>query len=51
VHPYRDGRSSDWVMDAVEHPLEEGMLRLRPKPINLVRKAKIRQRMKYYRWR
>ncbi len=50
IHPHRDGRSSQRVLDATEGLTDHGLQRLRPKPRNLLRKLKIRRRMGYYRW-
>lgn len=50
VHPYKDGLSSVRVLEAVEDFLSNPP-KLKPKPLNLIRKIKIRKRMKYYRMR
>ena len=43
LHPYRDGESSRRVVEAIEQILQNNPhRRLRPKPLNLVRRAKIR---------
>ena len=49
LHPYRDGRSSERVLQAVDdfeknHRVSD----LKPKPFNLWRKLQIRKRMGYY---
>lgn len=49
LHEFRDGRSSARVMDAVEDHLSNHRDRLKRKPLNLIRKIKIRKRMGYYR--
>ena len=43
LYPYRDRESSRWVVEAIEQILQNNPhRRLRPKPLNLVRRAKIR---------
>lgn len=45
MHPYRDGRSSERVLDAVEQFIrEDGKKRLKRKPLNLWRRLKMRAR-------
>jgi len=51
IHPYRDGRSSFRVLEATDRFTEEGYRNLAPKPLNLLRRLKIRKRLGYYRWR
>lgn len=51
VHPYRDGRSSERVLAAVDAFLAAGGRNRRPKPLNLWRKLKIRRRLGYWRLR
>ncbi len=51
MHPYRDGRSSERVLDAVAAFVEHDAGTLRPRPLNLKRRLQIRRRMGYYRWR
>jgi CDP-glycerol glycerophosphotransferase (TagB/SpsB family) len=51
IHPYRDGRSSHRVLDAVESFLREGQAGLRRKPLNLFRKLRSRRELGYYRIR
>lgn len=48
IHPYRDGRSSERVLDAVEAFLDSGGRNRRPKPRNLWRKIKLRRRIGYW---
>lgn len=48
LHPYRDGKSSDRVLDAVEWFINEGHKKLKRKPLNLIRKIKIRKKLRYY---
>jgi CDP-glycerol glycerophosphotransferase (TagB/SpsB family) len=49
IHPYRDGRSSERVLDAVDEFIAHGAARLRPKPRNLWRRFKMRWRFRYWR--
>lgn len=48
MHPYRDGRSSHRVVEAIEKMIISGTDHLAPKPLNLIRKFKIRKRLHYY---
>jgi hypothetical protein len=48
IHPYRDGRSSERVLDAVDQFIAAGARNLRPKPRNWWRKLKIRRRIRYW---
>ncbi|MCF8035699.1 MAG: CDP-glycerol glycerophosphotransferase family protein [Desulfobacteraceae bacterium] len=50
-HPYRDGRSSERVLDAADQLMDKGTAHLKSKPINVIRKAKLRRKLGYYRWR
>ena len=47
IHPYRDGRSSERVLDAVERVLAGG--RVGRKPLNLLRNLKERRKLGYWR--
>ncbi len=49
IHPYRDGRSSERVLDATQHALELGPEGLRAKPFNLVRRLQARHRLGHWR--
>lgn len=52
THPHRDGRSSERVLDAVTAFIAERRHeRLRRKPLNLIRRFKVRRSLGYYRWR
>jgi CDP-glycerol glycerophosphotransferase (TagB/SpsB family) len=51
LHPYRDGRSSGRVLNAVDELVNAGTPALAPKPFNLLRRCKIRRRLGYYHWR
>jgi CDP-glycerol glycerophosphotransferase (TagB/SpsB family) len=48
IHPYRDGRSSERVLDAVDGFIAAGARNARPKPQNWLRKLKIRHRVGYW---
>ena len=48
IHPWRDGRSSERVLAAVEEFIASGARNPRPKPANLWRKLKIRRRIGYW---
>ncbi len=48
IHPYRDGRSSFRVLDATDRLIEQGIGHLKPKPLNLIRRIKIRKQLGYY---
>lgn len=48
IHPYRDGRSSERVLDAVDDFIAAGARNPRRKPANLWRKLKIRKRIGYW---
>lgn len=47
THPYTDGKSSKRVLDACLNFLEHG--KIKRKPLNLIRKYKIRKKLKYFR--
>ena len=44
VHPYSDGNSSRRVLNATDAMIESGLEGLKPKPLNLVRKFKLRKK-------
>lgn len=48
LHPFRDGRSSERVMDAVEALLDGRLGPLKKKPLNLMRKFRLRRRFGYW---
>lgn len=50
MHPWRDGRSSERVLAAVDRWIEQGRDRLKRKPLNLWRRLQVRRRLRYYRW-
>ena len=49
-HPYRDGNSSERVVIAIDALVASGISHLKTKPLNLIRRFKIRKKLKYYRW-
>jgi CDP-glycerol glycerophosphotransferase (TagB/SpsB family) len=48
IHPDRDGRSSERVLDAIDAFIAAGGRNRRPKPANLWRKLKLRRRIGYW---
>ncbi|ACN14916.1 TagB1 [Desulforapulum autotrophicum HRM2] len=50
LHPYDDGRSSARVLAAVDDFLKNEKGKLRRKPLNLVRRIKMRLKYRYYRY-
>ena len=48
LHPYFDGKSSERIIDASISFLHKDKSYLKSKPLNLVRKYKIRKRLDYY---
>lgn len=48
IHPYRDGKSSERVLDATERAIALGRAGLKRKPLNLWRRLQARQRLGYY---
>jgi CDP-glycerol glycerophosphotransferase (TagB/SpsB family) len=48
IHPYRDGRSSERVLTAVDEFINSGARAAKAKPLNLWRKLKIRKRLGYW---
>jgi len=48
IHPYRDGRSSERILDAIDRFIAKGGRNRRAKPWNLWRKLKIRRRIGYW---
>lgn len=51
IHPYRDGRSSERVIDATEYFIEHEFENMPSKPLNLFRKLKMRKRVGYFHWK
>ena len=50
IHPYNDGKSSERVLDAVDDLLDNPTCYLKSKPLNLLRKLKLRKRLNYWGW-
>ncbi len=48
LHPYRDGKSSERVLEAVDWYIEEGHKGLKRRSLDLIRKFKIRKELDYY---
>lgn len=48
LHPYNDGLSSARVLDAVDSFANSGVKPLKPKPLNILRRFKIRKKLGYY---
>jgi len=51
IHPYRDGLSSERVLNATEYFLEHDFKNMPTKPLNLFRRLKMRKRVGYYHWK
>lgn len=49
IHPYRDGRSSERVLQAIDECLALGKDGLKPKPLNFIRNLKERKKLGYWR--
>jgi CDP-glycerol glycerophosphotransferase (TagB/SpsB family) len=50
IHPYRDGRSSLRVLEATDRFIAKGRDHLKPRPLNLIRRFKIRKQLRYFRF-
>ncbi|UGA54963.1 UDP-N-acetylglucosamine 2-epimerase [Vibrio sp. VB16] len=48
IHPYSDGHSSRRVLDAANSLLDDGSLRRKAKPFNIVRAFKMRKKLGYW---
>ncbi len=48
IHPYRDGRCSERVLEAIDAFIANGAKNRKRKPLNLWRKLKIRRRIGYW---
>ncbi|WP_026933937.1 CDP-glycerol glycerophosphotransferase family protein [Christiangramia echinicola] len=48
MHPYKDGKSSERLIDASIQFLHADKSHLKPKPLNLVRKLKVRKKLGFY---
>jgi hypothetical protein len=51
IHPYRDGRSSERVLEATHEFVDRIRGRLQRKPLNLWRRIQLRRRLRYHHWR
>jgi len=51
IHPYRDGRSSERVLAAVDEFIAAGGRNPRNKPLNLWRRLRMRRKLGYWHWR
>ncbi|MFP4572641.1 MAG: CDP-glycerol glycerophosphotransferase family protein [Desulfobacterales bacterium] len=49
LHPHRDGRSSERVLATADRLITGGTGELKARPLNLLRKIKIRKKLGYYR--
>ena len=49
-HPYRDGKSSERLLDVIEHKLKHGLDAPGTKPKNWIRNIKLRKETGYWRW-
>lgn len=50
IHPYRDGCSSERVLDAIDDNLALGRQGLKRKPLNIIRNLKERKKLGYWRF-
>ena len=50
LHEFEDGKSSERVLDAVEDLCDTRLKTLKPKPLNLIRKLKLRARLGYWKF-
>ena len=48
IHPYRDGRSSERVLQATQDAIAQGRAGLKRKPLNVWRRLQARQRLGYW---
>jgi CDP-glycerol glycerophosphotransferase (TagB/SpsB family) len=51
IHPNKDGKSSERVLAAINEMVKSGTQHLKAKPLNLMRRLKMRNKLKYYRWK
>ena len=51
LHPYYDGKSSKRVIDATIDFLHKDKKHLKRKPLNLIRKYKLRKQLNYFTWK
>ena len=50
IHPHKDGKSSERALSAINSLIDSGIEHLKTKPLNLIRRFKIRRELKYYYW-
>jgi len=50
IHPYRDGKSSKRVLDAVEEILDKNLKPKKRKPLNIIRNFKLRRELNYWKF-
>ena len=50
IHPYRDGHSSERVLEAIDESIALGRQGLKRKPINFIRNLKERKKLGYWRF-
>jgi len=48
LHPYRDGKSCERVLDAVDWYIDEGHKDLKPRSLSLMRRFKLRREFRYF---
>jgi len=48
IHPYKDGKSSERVVNAIDEMINTGTAHLKPKPLNLIRRFKMRKKLNYW---
>ena len=48
VHPHKDGKSSERVLGAANALIDKGTGHLESKPLNILRKVRLRRQLKYY---
>ena len=51
IHPYRDGKSSERILQATDDFIANDLGRLKSKPFNLGRKLQMRKQLRYYHWK
>lgn len=49
IHPYKDGQSAARTLQAIDSLIERGTSHLKRKPLNLIRRFKIRKELNYWR--
>ncbi|WP_444994708.1 CDP-glycerol glycerophosphotransferase family protein [Aliikangiella sp. IMCC44359] len=50
LHPYQDGNSALRVLQAVDELIKHPVKTRKKKPVNLIRKLKLRKRLSYWKW-